>query len=271
MENPGPRQYTAFFEHLASQSASVPPRSRHLWLVEPTTMTWPAGAPALPQAEAASGYAETAQLIEAITDGLAHEMGLPAFATSYRIAKRALDILVSATGLVLLAPVFLIIAVLIRLDSPGPAFFIQERVGYRGRLFRMIKFRTMVDGAGVRRDGIHKRRDDGRITRVGRFLRKTSLDELPQLINVLLGQMSLVGPRPELPEIVHDRYQPWQFQRFLVPQGITGWWQVTGRGDKLLCEHTEDDLYYIEHASFWTDLKILAMTAQAVVRREGAF
>ncbi len=148
-----------------------------------------------------------------------------------------------------------IIALLIRLDSPGPVLFRQKRVGENGRLFDMLKFRTMVadaesaagSGPGRRTtDGqvIHKHKDDPRVTRVGRFLRRYSLDELPQFFNVLRGEMSLVGPRPELPWLV-DRYEPWQRKRFAVPQGITGWWQVNGRSDKPMHLHTEDDLYYV--------------------------
>ena len=194
-----------------------------------------------------------------------------AFPRSYRIAKRVLDIVVASLGLVLIAPLMLVIAAMIRLDSPGPAIFRQERIGQGGRRFQILKFRTMVNGCDLLRDGPHKRPDDARVTRVGRLLRRTSLDELPQLINVLRGEMSLVGPRPELPEIVDAHYEPWQYRRFLVPQGITGWWQVTGRGKKLMYEHTEDDLYYIENASFRFDLLILAKTVVAVLRREGAF
>jgi lipopolysaccharide/colanic/teichoic acid biosynthesis glycosyltransferase len=198
----------------------------------------------------------------------------PQMSTSYRLAKHTLDIAVAVVGTVLLAPLFAIIALLIRLESPGPAFFVQARVGHMGRLFPMLKFRTMQAGHGTELldlNGAHKVRDDPRVTRIGRFLRQTSLDELPQIINVLQGQMSLVGPRPELPPIVLARYQPWQYERFLVPQGMTGWWQVTGRGTKLLCEHTEDDLLYIQQASFWFDLRILFLTVCAVLKREGAF
>lgn len=196
----------------------------------------------------------------------------PAPSRAYRVAKRALDIAVAGSGLLALAPLMLLIGMLVRLDSPGPALFVQNRVGRGGRAFRLLKFRTMVDGAGLLLgEGPHKRQDDRRVTRLGRILRKTSLDELPQLINVLLGQMSLVGPRPEILELVPLRYQTWQYRRFMVPQGITGWWQVTGRGDKLLYEHVEDDLFYIERASFWFDLKILLKTPLAIVRGVGAF
>jgi lipopolysaccharide/colanic/teichoic acid biosynthesis glycosyltransferase len=192
-------------------------------------------------------------------------------ATGYRIAKRALDLTISAVTLLVFAPIMLIVAGLIRVETPGPALFKQQRVGQNGRLFTIYKFRSMTVDAGVRLIGVHKTESDNRVTRVGRFIRKTSLDELPQLFNVLLGEMSLVGPRPELPEIVLQRYEPWQYRRLIVPQGITGWWQVTGRGKKLLWKHTADDLYYVDRASFWFDIKVLVMTIGVVLGRRGAF
>jgi lipopolysaccharide/colanic/teichoic acid biosynthesis glycosyltransferase len=194
-----------------------------------------------------------------------------ASATLYRLAKRALDISLALPALILFAPLMLIIAGIIRLDSPGPALFRQQRVGMNGRLFCMYKFRSMKQNAGVLLRGAHKEEHDRRVTKVGRFIRKTSLDELPQLINVILGHMSLVGPRPELPEIMLYRYEPWQYRRLSVPQGITGWWQVTGRGKKVLWKHTADDLYYVDRASIWFDLKLLFMTLRAVIGRDGAF
>jgi lipopolysaccharide/colanic/teichoic acid biosynthesis glycosyltransferase len=189
----------------------------------------------------------------------------------YRVAKRVLDLSLAIPALVILSPVMLALILLIRMESTGPAIFRQQRVGKGGQLFCMYKFRSMTDNAGVRLNGIHKTADDDRITAIGRFIRKTSLDELPQLVNVILGHMSLVGPRPELPEIVLQRYQPWQYRRLEVPQGITGWWQVTGRGKKLLWKHTADDLYYVDRASIWFDLKLLFMTVKAVFSRDGAF
>ncbi|MCS6880089.1 MAG: sugar transferase [Oscillochloridaceae bacterium] len=197
-----------------------------------------------------------------------------------RILKRLFDIFASATLLLLLSPLMLLIALLIKLESPGPVFFMQERIGEQGRRFKMIKFRSMYQDAErrwhevARRDEqgnlIHKMEDDPRVTRIGRKLRRTSLDELPQLINVLRGEMSLVGPRPEMPYVAAE-YQPWQWQRFRVPPGITGWWQVNGRSDKPMHLHTEDDLYYIQNYSFWLDLRILFKTLIVVWRGEGAY
>lgn len=206
-----------------------------------------------------------------IAEVIGHE-GAFAMPWTYRLTKRIFDVLASGIALILLAPLMSIVAVLIKLDSPGSVFFVQERIGHLGKPFRLIKFRTMVDGNTMKDDGeIHKRRNDTRVTKIGAFLRTTSLDELPQLINVLKGEMSLVGPRPEITGIVQEYYEPWQYERFLVPQGITGWWQVTGRGAKLLREHTADDLYYIMHASLWFDIVILFMTVRAVIKRDGAF
>jgi lipopolysaccharide/colanic/teichoic acid biosynthesis glycosyltransferase len=196
------------------------------------------------------------------------------------MVKRAFDLLISA---VLFFPVTIfitLIGVLIYLDNPGPIFFHQKRAGENGRLFDMIKFRTMVENAEQLRhlvetidnngDLQHKHPDDPRVTRLGKFLRRTSLDELPQLFNVIKGDMSLVGPRPELPYLV-EKYQPWQRKRFAVPQGITGWWQVNGRSEKPMHLNTEDDLYYVQHYSIWLDLQILLKTVWVVLRGKGAF
>lgn len=197
-----------------------------------------------------------------------------------RIFKRLFDIATSAALLLILSPVMLVIAVLIKLESPGPIFFMQERVGEQGRRFKMVKFRSMYADAErrwrevARRDEqgnlIHKIEDDPRVTRIGRKLRRTSLDELPQLINVLRGEMSLVGPRPEMPYIAAE-YEPWQWQRFRVPPGITGWWQVNGRSGKPMHLNTEDDLYYIQNYSLWLDLRILIKTISVVFQGHGAF
>ncbi|RME13061.1 MAG: sugar transferase [Ardenticatenia bacterium] len=204
----------------------------------------------------------------------------PALNEYQRMLKRIFDLSVGGLATLMALPVMGLIALAIKLDSPGPILFRQVRVGENGRLFTMYKFRTMVVGAEkmqalvneVTEDGkiIHKKRDDPRVTRVGRFLRRTSLDELPQLFNVLKGEMSLVGPRPELPWLV-EQYEPWQRKRFCVPQGITGWWQVNGRSDKPMHLHTEDDLFYVQNYSFWLDLKILWRTVWIVLFGKGAY
>jgi len=197
-----------------------------------------------------------------------------------RRIKRAFDLIVGSLLLILLSPVLLLVAIAVRLDSPGPVIFKQRRVGEKGKIFWMYKFRSMIQGAEqqqfktvrVREDGrlLYKHPNDPRVTRVGRFIRRTSLDELPQLINVLKGEMSLVGPRPELPWLV-EQYEPWQWQRFSVPQGITGWWQVNGRSDKPMHLYTDEDLFYIQSYSFLLDLQILWHTVGAVLRSKGAY
>lgn len=195
------------------------------------------------------------------------------------VVKRLFDLTISLVGVLLLWPVLALIAIIIRLDSPGPAVFTQTRVGENGRIFKMLKFRTMVAGAdqlgwpeGFDEQGrrVYKIREDGRVTRVGRFLRRLSLDELPQFFNVLRGEMSLVGPRPEM-EFIVERYEPWQRGRLAVPPGITGWWQVNGRSDLPMHLNTEYDLYYIRNYSMWLDLKILLKTIGVVIRGQGAY
>ncbi|MGH2523759.1 MAG: sugar transferase, partial [Anaerolineales bacterium] len=193
--------------------------------------------------------------------------------------KRIFDFAVTFVLLALTWPIVLLIALAIRGDTPGPILFKQQRVGENGCPFWMYKFRTMVSEADMRRpevalDGqgqpVYKRPDDARITRVGRFLRRTSLDELPQLFNVVKGEMSLVGPRPEMQFIV-ERYEPWQRQRLAVPPGITGWWQINGRSDLPMHLNTQLDLYYIRNYSLWLDLKILWKTIGAVIQGKGAY
>ena len=197
-----------------------------------------------------------------------------------RLVKRGFDLVIDSLLLVLTALPMLLIAIAVKIDTRGPSIFRQERVGENGRLFGMYKFRTMVADAEAQQDQvniqteegevIHKQIDDPRVTRVGRFLRRYSLDELPQLINVLKGEMSLVGPRPEMPWLV-DRYESWQRKRFAVPQGITGWWQINGRSDKPMHLNPEDDLYYVYHYSLWLDIQILLRTPLAVLQGRGAF
>ena len=204
----------------------------------------------------------------------------PALNDVQRLVKRLFDLFVGGATFILILPLLGLIALAIKLDSAGPVFFRQQRVGENGRIFHMVKFRSMIVGAegmqqeinGEDENGntIHKVEDDPRVTRIGRFLRRTSLDELPQLINVLTGDMSLVGPRPEMPWLV-GQYELWQRKRFAVPQGMTGWWQVNGRSDKPMHLHTEDDLYYIQNYSLWMDIYILLKTPWVVLRGKGAY
>jgi exopolysaccharide biosynthesis polyprenyl glycosylphosphotransferase len=197
-----------------------------------------------------------------------------------RTIKRGFDLVVGTLALVGAIPVLVVAAILILLDDGGPFLFVQKRVGENGHLFDLYKLRTMVreaerlSGAVETRDAgghlVHKSRSDPRVTRVGRFLRRLSVDELPQIINVLKGDMSLVGPRPELPQVVQE-YELWQRQRLAVPPGITGWWQVTGRSEKLMHLHTEDDLYYVRNYSIWLDMQILMRTVWVVILGRGAY
>jgi len=192
--------------------------------------------------------------------------------------KRPLDLALATLALLALVPLILCLALAVVLDSAGPAFFGQERVGYEGRRFRMWKLRTMHTGsdqavhrraaarwfAGRADADRYKSLADPRITRVGRLLRRTNLDELPQLLNVVLGDMSLVGPRPAIPyELAH--YRRTYYQRLSVPPGITGLWQVTRRDRLSASEMMELDLRYVREASLWLDLVVLAMTVPAVL------
>jgi exopolysaccharide biosynthesis polyprenyl glycosylphosphotransferase len=182
----------------------------------------------------------------------------------YDVLKRFCDVFGSLALIVLGAPIFLLLALVIRIDSRGPVLFRQERVGNGGRRFWMYKFRTM-QAAAAPYDYSPLSADDPRITRVGRFLRRTSLDELPQLLNVVQGSMSLVGPRPEMPFIV-EKYTPAQRQRLQVKPGITGLWQLSGDRAFLIHENIEYDLYYIRHCSFFMDLAILLHTSVFAMR-----
>ncbi|HET6446634.1 MAG TPA: sugar transferase [candidate division Zixibacteria bacterium] len=204
----------------------------------------------------------------------------PALNEAQRMIKRLFDLVISGLLVVITLPLMGLTALLIKLDSPGPVLFRQQRVGETGRLFIMYKFRSMIVDAEslqsqvteVNEEGkfLFKSIDDPRVTRLGNFLRRSSLDELPQFFNVMKGEMSLVGPRPELPWLVAN-YEPWQRKRFTVPQGLTGWWQVNGRADRPQHLHTEDDLYYIQNYSLWLDTYILLKTILVVLRGTGAY
>ena len=198
----------------------------------------------------------------------------------YRIVKRILSILCSVISIIVLSPLFIIISLAVKISSKGSVFFIHERIGFQGKKFKLIKFRTMVDNA---EDMIaaftpeqkkeweenFKLKDDPRITKIGKFLRKTSLDELPQLINILKGDMSFVGPRP----IVEDElswYGDNKEKLLSVKPGLTGWWAVNGRSDVPYPERCDLELYYVDHFSFGLDLKIIIKTFGAIIKKDGA-
>ena len=180
--------------------------------------------------------------------------------------KRAFDIVFSAGWLIGFSPLLLVVAILVRLKLGSPVLFIQERPGLRARPFRMVKFRSMTDERGP--DG-ELLPDEQRLTPFGRFLRATSLDEFPEMWNVLLGDMSVVGPRPLLMRYV-PRYSPFQARRMEVKPGVTGWAQVNGRNSLSWDEKFALDVWYVDHRTFWLDMKIVVMTVFKVLARSGA-
>ena len=184
--------------------------------------------------------------------------------------SRALDLLLAGVLVVLTSPLLLAAVLAIRLESPGPAFYRQRRVGKDGVPFELWKLRTMVPGAEAMGAGIYIVEGDPRITRVGRILRRLSLDELPNLLNVLRGDMAMVGPRPTIQEQV-DRYTERQRRRLEVKPGITGWAQVNGRVSKPWPERIELDVWYVDHRSVWLDLRILARTAWLLASGHGLY
>jgi lipopolysaccharide/colanic/teichoic acid biosynthesis glycosyltransferase len=186
------------------------------------------------------------------------------------VIRRALDILVSASVLLLSSPLLVLAMLAVRLESAGHPIYRQRRVGRDGRPFDVIKLRTMVDGAEHLGAGLAVNENDARITRVGALLRRTSLDELPNLLNVLRGEMSLIGPRPTLPVQV-EQYTPRQRGRLAVKPGITGWAQVNGRTALPWSERIELDLFYIEHRSLALDLRILRRTVAMVLGGSGLY
>ena len=184
------------------------------------------------------------------------------------VLKRTFDMVVSSIGLAILSPLLLVVSTAILIDSGRPVFFLQERVGLHGRTFRIIKLRTMTRDAEQRTQGQWITAGNPYVTPIGRFLRKTSLDELPELINVLKGDMSLVGPRPTLPEQV-AAYDIFQRRRLEVRPGITGWAQVNGRNSIPWTERIKLDVWYIDHWTPWLDVRILLMTIGQVLRQRG--
>lgn len=198
----------------------------------------------------------------------------------YSKIKRAIDILLSFFGIIILSPIFLIIAIAIKIDSKGPVFFLHKRIGKNGKEFEMYKFRTMCDNAEDMIKNFteeqkkefeknYKLTNDPRITKVGKFLRKSSLDELPQILNILKGELSIIGPRP----VVRDELEKYgdQKQKLLsVKPGLTGYWAVNGRSDTTYEERINMELYYVDHISFLLDIKIFFKTILVVIKREGA-
>ena len=203
---------------------------------------------------------------------------MPSAGRGYFVSKRAFDVLACMLLLPFVLPVLLLCALAVAVDTRGPIVFAQQRTGRHGKRFQMYKFRTMVRNAEELKASLQhlnflpppdfKIIDDPRITRVGKVLRKTSLDELPQIFNVLRGDMSLVGPRPT--SFASSTYSLWHTHRLEVPPGITGLWQIKGRNDTTFDERLRLDIRYIESMSFMTDLKILSLTAASVVRGSGA-
>lgn len=198
---------------------------------------------------------------------------------AYYYTKWLIDLLGSLLGLIILSPIMLITIIAIKLDSKGPAFFTQERVGQNGKIFRMFKFRSMcVDAEAKLKDIKHKNemtgpmfkmKEDPRITKIGKIIRKTSIDELPQLLNVLRGEMSLVGPRPNLPSEV-AKFKEHHKRKLMAKPGLTCYWQVSGRSNIDFEQWMELDIKYIEERSIWIDIKLIFKTVKVLIGDEGA-
>ena len=198
----------------------------------------------------------------------------------YKAIKRVFDIIFSLIGLVLLSPIFLIISIIIKLDSKGPVFFVHSRIGEKGKPIGIYKFRTMVNNAEdliksftpeqkEEFERSYKLENDPRITKVGDFLRKTSLDELPQILNILKGELSIIGPRPIVQSEL-DKYEDNKDKFLSVRPGLTGYWAANGRSDTSYEERMQMELYYVDNMSFKLDVKIFFKTIFAVLKKEGA-
>lgn len=213
-------------------------------------------------------------------DSIGHTNGKTMSYLAFRLMKRCFDILGALAGLVILAPVFLIIALAIRIEDGGYVLYGQDRNGLNGKVFHMYKFRSMCVNAEQMHQSLlekneldgpaFKLKNDPRVTKVGRFIRRTSLDELPQFINILKGEMSFVGPRP-LPTYETEQCNEYQKQRMLVKPGLTCYWQCSGRNNISFDEWIELDLKYIKEASLWVDFKIMCKTVTSVISGDGAY
>ena len=199
---------------------------------------------------------------------------------TYKAIKRIIDIILSIIGSILLAPIFFIIAIIIKIDSKGPIFFIHKRIGKDGKEIGIYKFRTMVNNAEdliknftpeqkEEFERCYKLENDPRVTKIGNFLRKTSIDELPQIFNILKGELSIIGPRPII-EAELEKYGDDKDKFLSVKPGLTGYWAANGRSDTTYEERVQMELYYVDHMSLWLDIKIFFKTIIAVIRKEGA-
>ena len=188
----------------------------------------------------------------------------------YKYIKRFFDILLSLIAIIVLSPIMLLTAIAVKIESEGPALFKQDRIGLNGKVFKIYKFRSMCQGAEHTGSGVYSGADDARVTKVGKFIRATSIDELPQLFNIIKGDMSFIGPRPPL------TYHPWEFSEYTEEQlhmfdvrpGITGWAQVNGRKDVEWHKRIELNCWYVDNMSLWLDIKILFMTVFKVIKNE---
>lgn len=189
----------------------------------------------------------------------------------YKVVKRVMDFIISLCALIVLSPVMLIVAIIVKATSPGPAIFVQQRVGKNGKVYDMYKFRSMCVGAEQQESGVFCTKGDARVTPVGKFIRATSIDELPQLVNIIKGEMSLIGPRPVLTYYPKnwDEYTEDELKRFDVLPGVTGWAAVHGRKTNTVEARFAYDNYYVDNLSMWLDIKILFMTVKSVLTNEG--
>lgn len=200
--------------------------------------------------------------------------------TPYELIKRTCDIGLSSIGLIVLAPVFLIIGIAIKIDSKGPAFFVHKRIGKNGKIIKIYKFRTMYENSeemitNFSQDQIteykenYKLKNDPRVTKIGKFLRQTSLDELPQIVNILKGELSIVGPRPVVSNEL-EKYGKDKDKFLSIKPGLTGYWQVNGRSLTSYEERMKMELYYVENRGIWLDTKVFFKTILSVIKKEGA-